>query len=103
MTLVADPEKIIKDAKGKQISVEATSQSVKKVHKKYVKKQKVPSSTLESKEVLVSKNSAEKSPVEATPLENKVNVVNLGSTEGYSYSSPSKSEISTVLVKEGEN
>ena len=39
--------------------------------------------------------------MEAT-LENKVNVVNLGSAEGFSYSSPSKSEISFVLVKEGE-
>ena len=29
-------------------------------------------------------------------------VVNLGSAEGFSCSSPSKSKISTVLVKEGE-
>ena len=49
VTLVVDPEKIIKDAKGKRRSVEATSQSVKKVQKKYVPKKKVPSSTLESK------------------------------------------------------
>ena len=31
-----------------------------------------------------------------------MDVFNLGSTEGFSYSSPSKSEISTVLVKEEE-
>ena len=73
---------------------------MKKVHKKYFPKKKVPSSTLEYKEVLVSKNSVEKYQVEATPLENKVDVVNLGSVESFSYSLPSKSEISTVLVKE---
>ena len=80
MTLVSDPEKIIKDAKGKQRSVEATSHSVKKVHKKYVPRQKVPSSTLESKEVLVSKYYAEKYQVETTSLENKVDGLNLGSS-----------------------
>ena len=41
VTPIVDPKKIIKDAKGKQRSVEATSQSVKKVHKKYVPKKKV--------------------------------------------------------------
>ena len=46
VTLVVDPEKIIKDVKGKHRSVEATSQSVKKVHKKYVPKKKVPLSNL---------------------------------------------------------
>ena len=70
VTLVANPKKIIKDAKGKQRLVEATSQSMKKVHKNYVPKQKVPLSTLESKEVLVSKDSAEKSQVETASLEN---------------------------------
>ena len=75
---------------------------MKKVHKKYVLKKKVPLSTLESKEVLVSKYFVEKSQVEATPLENKVDVVNLGSNEGFYYSSTSKYEISIVLVKEEE-
>lgn len=75
---------------------------MKKVHKKYIPKKKVPLSTLESKEVLVSKYFVEKTQVQATPLENKVAIVNLGSAEGFSYSSPSKSEISTVLVKEGQ-
>ena len=56
------------------------------VHKKYVPKQKAPSFALESKEVLVSKDSVEKSQVEVTPLENKVDVVNLGSAESFSYS-----------------
>ena len=94
VTPVADPEKVIKDAKGKQRLLEATSQSVKKVPKKYVPKQRVPFSTLESK------YSAEKSQVETASLENKVDVVNLGSTKFFSHSSPSKFEISTIPVKE---
>ena len=72
---------------------------MKKVPKNYIPKKKIPLSTLESKEVLVSKDSVEKSKVEATPLENKVDIVTLGSAEGFSYSSPSKSEISIFLVK----
>ena len=86
MTLVANPKKIIKDAKGKQRLVEATSQPVKKVHKKYIPKKKMPSSTLESKEVLVSKYSVEKYQVETASLENKVDDVNLGSAESFSHS-----------------
>ena len=49
VTPIADPEKIIKDEKGKHKLIEATSELVKKVHTKYVPKKKVPSSTLESK------------------------------------------------------
>ena len=75
---------------------------MKKIHKKHVPKKKVPLSTLESKEFLVWKHSAKKSQVEATPLENKVDIVNLGLATSFSYSSPSKFEISTILVKEGE-
>lgn len=73
---------------------------MKKVHRKYIPKKKVPSSTLESKEVLVSKNFAEKSQVETSSLENKLDVVNLGSAEIFSHSSLSKSEISTIPFKE---
>ena len=100
MTPVVDPKNIIKDAKGKHKSAKATSQSMKKVHTKYIPKQKVPSSTLESKEVLVSKDFAEKSQVEIASLENKVDDVNLSSAETISQSSFSKSEISTIAVKE---
>ena len=94
VTPVADLEKILKDAKGKQRSIEATSQLVKKVHKKYIPNQNVHSSNLESKEVSVSKDLAEKSKIETASLEDKVDIVNLSSAKSFSHSSIGKLEIS---------